>query len=159
MLPYVRDRLGRGGDEPLRGETYAVVWQALVPRLLWKGKPRSHIGQQTLNVHFGRQTLEQSFETYIAWGLLPEAVGNFGGPAGPAVIGLFLGACGGWVEAKTPGLPLFSPAAVLAGFLALSVTGASGMVASVFMSSFLQLVVVLGGALLPFTRRPQSAKI
>ena len=156
MLLYVRDRLDRSGDEPLRGETYAVVWKALVPRVLWREKPRSHIGQQILNVHFGKQTWAQTSKTFIAWGLLPEAVGNFGGIAGPGMIGLFLGACGGWVETKTAGMPLFSLTAVLTGFLLVSLIRMSGMVASVFLSSVLQLVVVLLMALLPLTRRLQT---
>ena len=153
MLLYVRERLDRGGYQPLNGETYAVVWQAVVPRVLWEEKPRSHIGQEILNVHFGMQTREQTFKTYIAWGLLPEAVGNFGGLLGPAAIGLFLGLCGGWVEARTGPLPLFSPWAVLAGFLILSVVAASGMVMSVWASSLFQMGAVLLASLAPFVRR------
>lgn len=62
----------------LEGTTYTLIPPLLVPRFLWPDKPRSHEGQILLNVHFGRQSLDATYVTYIAWGLLAEAYGNFG---------------------------------------------------------------------------------
>jgi hypothetical protein len=62
----------------------------LVPRIFWEDKPRTHMGQMILNYHYGRQaSVRDIFSTFIAWGLLPEAVGNFGIILGSLGVGLW----------------------------------------------------------------------
>ncbi len=150
MLLYVDKAITDSNYPWLWGETYRASWHVVVPRVLWPDKPRSHIGQEILNVHFGRQTREQTFRTYIAWGLLPEAVGNFGMWMGPIFLGVVLGISLGWVEQYTADLSLFALPSILACFLLISLTGSSGMVVGVWIASLLQTSVVLVFGLYPF---------
>ncbi|MGB7564021.1 MAG: hypothetical protein WBM08_04630 [Prochlorococcaceae cyanobacterium] len=81
------------GVPPMDGESYAVIPQVLVPRVLAASKVRSQEGQVLLNLHFGRQfSREQTETTYIAWGFLAEALGNFGELFGPLLVGASCGA-------------------------------------------------------------------
>jgi hypothetical protein len=72
----------------LHGETYAILPQLLVPRILNSNKIRSHEGTFILNVRYGRQRYEDTIRTTIGWGLLAESYANFGlfGCAGLAVV-------------------------------------------------------------------------
>lgn len=136
---------------PLWGKTYTLIPPLLIPRILWPDKPRTHEGQILLNLHFGRQgTVEQTEMTYIAWGLLPEAVGNFGAWFGPVVLGPVLGFIFGLLETWSRRKRLFSIEGLIAAGLTLQVLVSFEMVASVFVTSSLQMVVavVLGGMLL-----------
>ena len=81
-LLYVMDAVEARKTPTLDGATYTLIPALLIPRILWPEKPRAHEGQVLLNTHFGRQDLESSSRTYIAWGLLPEAYGNFGSKFG-----------------------------------------------------------------------------
>jgi hypothetical protein len=141
---------------PMWGETYAVIPPLLIPRVLWPGKPRTHEGQVRLNLHFGRQgSREETEKTYIAWGLLPEAVGNFGIWLGPAVFGpvagFLLGLLEGWSRHKR----LFSIEGLVGLCLLLAVLVSSEMVASVLLTATFQTVVatITGGALLWYIRK------
>jgi hypothetical protein len=128
----------------LMGRTYALIPALFVPRFLWAEKPRSHEGQILLNLHFGRQmTVEQTERTYIAWGLLPEAVGNFGSWFGPPCLGLLLGAAMGWLERISLAKRLFSVEGMVLGGLFLIAVGSYEMVASVFLTSMFQFLVVV----------------
>ncbi|MCP9915829.1 hypothetical protein [Cyanobium sp. ATX 6F1] len=81
------------GVPPMEGESYGLIPQVLVPRVLATEKVRSQEGQVRLNLHFGRQaTREQTETTYIAWGFLAEALGNFGDFFGPLLVGISCGA-------------------------------------------------------------------
>lgn len=156
MLLYVNDRLENFDDPLLMGETYAVVPKAMVPRFLWRDKPRSHIGQEILSVHFRRQTREETYRTYIAWGLVPESVGNFGPYFGPLLLGLVLGFAFGRIEAYTARCSLFSLPSILAVFLTVCLAGISGVVASVWMATLTQLTFVIVLGLWPFMRVKQN---
>lgn len=91
MLLYAQLQLQRG-TPALMGQTYALIPQVLVPRILNPDKVRSQEGQVVLNLHFGRQLSRRDTEkTYIAWGLLPESVGNYGPSLGPCIAGLCVG--------------------------------------------------------------------
>ncbi len=117
-LLFVIDAIRTDHIKPLEGRTYALIPPLLMPRILWPDKPRTHEGQVLLNVHFGRQDLESTFTTYIAWGLLPEAYGNFGAVTGSILLGAFLGILFAWIENLTArklagldgGIPLPQPA-------------------------------------------------
>jgi hypothetical protein len=135
----------------LMGRTYSLIPVLFIPRFLWAEKPRAHEGQILLNLHFGRQmTVEQTERSFIAWGLLPEAVGNFGSGFGPPLLGLLLGAVMGWLERISRAKRLFSVEGMVLGGLLLITAGSYEMVASVFVTSVFQftVVVAVGGFIL-----------
>ncbi|QJE94291.1 hypothetical protein [Luteolibacter luteus] len=150
-MTYVVECFKERGAKPMMGETYALIPPLFVPRILWKDKPRTHEGQVRLNLHFGRQsTVEQTEKTYVAWGLLPEAVGNFGPTGGPVILGLALGTAMGWLETVSRRKRVFSVEGMaLAGALLLTATSYE-QVASVFLTALFQFVMaaVVGGSLL-----------
>jgi hypothetical protein len=138
---------------PLGGSTYWIIPALLTPRIIWPEKPRTHEGQVMLNVHYGRQTEEETQTTYIAWGLLPEAYGNFGPIFGAVFLGCVLGFFCAWVESFTAFKPLLSVEGMCAfGFL-VGIATSFEMVASVLVTSQFQAVVTTFMACLPFLRR------
>lgn len=128
----------------LSGRTYSLIPPLFVPRFLWPGKPRTHAGQVLLNVHFGRQdSVEQTEKTYIAWGLLPEALGNFGIFFGPLLLGGFLGVTVGWLEKISMRKRIFSVEGMMLSGLLLIMAGSYEMVASILLTSTFQFMVVV----------------
>jgi hypothetical protein len=125
----------------------------LVPRVLWPDKPRGHEGQVLLNVHFGRQDEDSTLTTYIAWGLLPEAYGNFGPIAGSIFLGGCLGFLFAWIENVSARKLIVS----MEGFLLISalmnMMNSFEMVASILVTSTFQSMVVIVLASAPFVRR------
>ena len=121
-----------------------------IPRFLWPGKPRTHEAQVQFNLHFGRQKNEkETYQTYIAIGLLPEAVGNFGFFLGPVLIGTSLGFGTGWLERAA----LRKQVVSLEGMLIFAVTShlalSFEMSAAVLVTATFQIVVaVVGGYVL-----------
>ena len=152
-LLFVIDAIDSNHVKPMRGETYALIPPLLVPRVFWANKPRSHEGQIRLNVHFGRQDLESTQVTYIAWGLLPEAYGNFGPIAGALALGVFLGVAFAWIENLTARKLVVSMEGFLSICLLLSLMNSFEMVASVFVTSTFQSMVVIIAASYPFVHR------
>ena len=138
---------------PLYGATYELIPPLLVPRIFWPDKPRAHEGQVRLNVHFGRQDLDATFQTYIAWGLLPEAYGNFGAKAGAIFLGFGLGLLFAWLENFTARKLLLSLEGFIAFTLLLDMAGSFEMVASVLVTTVFQSVVLLIVASVPFVER------
>jgi hypothetical protein len=132
------------------GRSYTMIPMLAIPRLLWPDKPRTHDAQVQFNIHFGRQKDEkETFQTYIAVGLLPEAVGNFGTVLGPVMIGLVLGWAAGWLERVASNKQIVS----LEGMLIFAVTShlalSFEMSAAVLITATLQIACgVLGGYLL-----------
>ena len=146
---------------PLNGETYWLIPKLLIPRLFWPEKPRTHEGMVLLNVYFGRQTLEATFHTYVAWGLLAEAYGNFGSITGAIVLGLVLGVLVGWVELKTRFYPLNSLQAMLALAFLVQLGGSIETVASIWVTSIFQMliaIVIASALLVERTRTPQDSE-
>jgi len=152
-LLFVIDAIESDHIKPLYGATYALIPPLLVPRVFWPNKPRSHEGQILLNVHFGRQDLSSTLVTYIAWGLLPEAYGNFGPIAGSITLGVFLGLGFAWIENFTARKLVVSMEGFLALCLLLSLMNSFEMVASVLVTSTFQSMVVIVAASYPFVRR------
>jgi hypothetical protein len=157
-LLFVIDAVSTDHIKPLDGQTYALIPPLLVPRILWPDKPRSHEGQVLLNVHFGRQDLESTFTTYIAWGLLPEAYGNFGPIAGSICLGIFLGVFFAWVENITARKLVMSMEGFLSLSLLMNLMNSFEMVASVLVTSTFQSFVVIVAACLPFVQRTVAPK-
>ena len=137
--------------EPLWGGSYKLIPPLFIPRFLWANKPRTHEGQILLNIHYGRQgSVEDTEKTYIAWGLLPEAVGNFGPYLGAIFLGPVLGFLFGMLERWSIRKRLFSVEGMTAAALLLQVLLSFEMAASVFLTSTFQMViaVVVGASIL-----------
>src|SRR5690606_2109582 len=116
----------------------------------WPNKPRAHEGQIMLNVHFGRQSLQATYRTYIAWGLLAEAYGNFGRIFGAVSLGAALGLICAWLEKKSATKPLMSLEGLVAIMIFAGLTISFEMVASVLVTSLFQSIIITSAAFLPF---------
>lgn len=135
---YVIESMEADHCPPLGGATYSLIPPLLVPRILWPEKPRSHEGQVLLNVHFGRQDLGSTFQTYVAWGLQAEAYGNFGPVTGNILIGLVAGWLLAWIEKFIARKLLLSMEGFLGFTLLLGMANSFEMVASVLVTSIFQ---------------------
>jgi hypothetical protein len=157
-LLFVEDAIETEHVSPLKGKTYWLIPPLLVPRILWPDKPRSHEGQVLLNVHFGRQDLDSTLSTYIAWGLLPEAYGNFGQFYGSIGLGLVLGVFFAWVENYTARKLLVSTEGLISLSLFMNLMNSFEMVASVLVTSTFQSMVIVVAASAPFVRRIKNPR-
>jgi hypothetical protein len=157
-LLEAREAMVTHGVKPYGGGSYTIIPVLLIPRLVWPDKPRTHEGMVALNVHFGRQTREDSLVTYISWGLLPEAYANFGPLIGALLCGLFLGAGAGALEFWGRPFPFTSLEALI--FLSLSVQIGTSfeMVASVWLTSIFQMIVALICGTIFFVRKYRAPK-
>ena len=114
ILSYVIEAVEEKDMPVLAGKTYSLIPPLLIPRFLWADKPRTHEGQIMLNLHFKRQkTVEETEKTYIAWGLLPESIGNFGAYFGPILLGLGMGLIMGLLERFSYRKEIFSIEGIL----------------------------------------------
>lgn len=151
ILSYVVEAIEERDMPVLAGKTYTLIPPLLIPRFLWANKPRTHEGQILLNLHFKRQKdVEETEKTYIAWGLLPESIGNFGVFLGPILLGLGLGVLMGMLERFSRFKEIFSIEGILLVALLLKIITSFEMVSSVFVTSAFQFLVVVaaGGWLL-----------
>jgi len=155
-LLYVIDVMDRRHIPPLGGETYALVPPLLLPTLLWPNKPHAHAGQVRLNVYFGRQDMLSTYSTYVAWGLLPEAYGNFGPVWGGVVLGVALGLFFAWLENATARKMVLSLEGFLGFAVFLGMANSIEMVASVLVPSIVQAIEPIIVAALPFVRRTNN---
>jgi hypothetical protein len=123
------------------GETYEIIPQLIIPRILNPNKLRTHEGTHRLNVHYGMQRYEDTFTTTIGWGLLNEAFANFGlkGVAGLAVI---IGALYGWVTRFSAPGSLLS-LRVLSAVLVMSYAFQTEFSAGVYISALFQSIIAL----------------
>lgn len=135
--------MAEDGIKPYGGGSYTIIPLLFIPRLFWEDKPRTHEGMVQLNIHFGRQTREESLTTYISWGLLPEGYANFGSIWGPVVIGLALGFFAGYLERWARPYPFTSLEALIFLSIAVQFGTSFEMVASVWLTSMFQMVVAL----------------
>lgn len=152
-LLFVIDAEEHEHIEPLHGATYTLIPPLLIPRVFWPEKPRSHEGQVMLNVHFGRQDLNSTFDTYIAWGLIPEAYGNFGPYLGSALLAAVCGLLFAWIENVTARRLLVSMEGFLSLTLIIALMNSFEMVASVLVTSVFQAFIVVVAASAPFVSR------
>ncbi|MDF1658882.1 MAG: hypothetical protein P1U58_14800 [Verrucomicrobiales bacterium] len=144
ILTFVVNAVETTETPTLNGKTYSLIPPLLVPRFLWHDKPRTHEGQVLLNLHFERQKKREDTEkTYIAWGLLPESIGNFGIFCGPVFLGLLAGFIIGKLEYFSIRKELFSIEGLILLALLLKVTTSFEMVSSVFVTSTFQFLVVV----------------
>jgi hypothetical protein len=150
---FVIDATEAGHIPTLNGRTYSVIPALLVPRILWPSKPRTHEGQILLNTHFGRQDLQSTFKTYIAWGLLAEAYGNFGALKGALILGVFLGVFFSWAENYTTRKPILSSEGFVSFVVFMGMANSFEMVSSVLITSIFQSIVSVILACVPFVRR------
>jgi hypothetical protein len=135
----------------LYGQTYAILPQLLVPRILYDKKVWSHEGTYILSIHYGLQTRKTTRGTTIGFGLLPEAYANFGFPG---VIGLALLLGGGYGLATRWSLHV--PVASFRGLFALlmlALAVRTEHTAGVLVSSLFQASVTLMGLALFLMRR------
>lgn len=157
-LLFVIDAIKTDHVPTLKGASYAIIPPLLVPRVLWPEKPRSHEGQIMLNVHFGRQDLESTLKTYIAWGLLPEAYGNFGAVWGSVGLGACLGAFFAWIENLTARKLVVSMEGFLSLCLLFALMNSFEMVSSVLVTSIFQSMLIVVGSCAMFVERTVSPK-
>jgi hypothetical protein len=150
---YVIDCMESDHRTPLGGGTYSLIPPLLVPRILWPNKPRSHEGQVLLNVHFGRQDLNSTFQTYVAWGLHAEAYGNYGPLTGNLVLGAVIGLFFAWIERLIARKLLLSLEGFLGFTLFLGMANSFEMVASVLVTSVFQSLFPVFLASWPFVER------
>ncbi len=143
-VTFIVNSLEKEGVEPLGGKTYTLIPELFIPRFLWPEKPRTHAGQILLNVHFGRQaSVEDTETTYVAWGLLPEGIGNFGRFWGAVLVGLVIGASCGWLESWSSKKYLFSVEGLIVIALMCQAAVASDSVASLLLTSLFQMVIAI----------------
>ena len=142
-LLYVEQSLSRG-TPTLGGESLTVIPEVLVPRLFNQDKVRSQQGQVILNLHFGRQrSLKDTFTAYIAWGLLPEGIGNFGSTAGPLLFGFATGGLIRCTENLSRGQRLLTTPGLLSVVLMVLWLTSFEMVASTFLAAAEQLILLV----------------
>lgn len=161
-LCFVTRALSNLGYEPLGGQGYAVLPKVMVPRILWAGKPRSHEGQVLLNLHFDRQkNIKATQRTYVAWGLLPEAVGNFGIWIGAIGFGMVSGILTGMLETWSTRKSLLSIEGIGACILMIYAFISFEMSAGVLLGMLYQtaIVIVAGGIVMMQFRKRSSPKL
>lgn len=132
----------------LNGETYAILPQLLVPRILNENKVIANEGTNILSIHYGLATRKSNY--IISWGLLAESYANFGllGCSGLAIV---LGIIYGKITRCSINAPILS-AQSLFGVLTTTYALQPEFTAGVFVSSFFQSSVIICVIILVFMR-------
>lgn len=141
----------------LNGQTYAIIPQLLVPRILNPNKLRSHEGTYLLNIHYGRQRREDTYSTTIGWGLMNEAYANFGqlGCMGLAII---LGITYGQATRWSIHAPLLSAQSLFA-VLMITFAFQTEWSASVFVTALFQSSISLLGVVVVLMRTTPTKSV
>jgi hypothetical protein len=145
----------------LMGETYELIPQLLVPRLLNESKIGVDRGNQILAVHAGILRKQDTERVVIGFGYLAEAYANFGW-AGVVVLAIVLGAALAQMTRWSLDTPVISFRGTLA-ILVLVTCLHADRIAGVLISSLFQhsaILLALSGALmrpLPFSRAAAPA--
>jgi len=134
----------------MKGYSYEMIPELLVPRIFDPDKPSSHEGTTRLNLHFEIQGLGDADSTTVGWGLLNEAWANFGN-LGVLVLGCLIGALYGWIGRLTIDAPAMSMQVFVgATFAAIALQAEFTM--GVYVTVLFQSLVIVS-AILPFLRR------
>jgi len=141
MQLLLYERTLSGSVPFMYGETYAVVPELLIPRILYPENPTTHEGTYRLNIHYGFQTREQTETTTIGFGLLNEAYANFG-LVGMAILAIVSGSFYGWVERWAEAAPLLSFRGLFAIIVA-SYSFQTEFAAGVYAAALFQALVAL----------------
>jgi hypothetical protein len=120
----------------LHGATYTIIPRLLVPRLFNEEKARTHLGTYLLAIHYDLQRPEDTSITTIGFGLINEAMANFGYP-GCVGAGAFLGLFYGWAARWSSSHPLLSLRALFA-ILILTVAFENEFTAGVYVTVLFQ---------------------
>ncbi len=140
----------------LNGQTYVVLFEALLPRVLYPAKVSSHHSMHLLSMTYGHQTLEDTYSTHIAWGMVAEAWANFGLP-GLFYLSVLLGIGFGLVHVYTRYLPLLSFRGCAGALLCASAIQAHSTTLAIFLvsvfHSFVVLLLIAYVFMKPVTRR------
>ena len=120
----------------LHGATYTIIPQLLVPRLFNENKARTHLGTYLLAIHYDLQRPEDTSVTTIGFGLINEALANFG-YLGCAGLGAFLGLFYGLAARWSSSYPLLS-LRVLFAILILTVAFENEFTAGVYVTVLFQ---------------------
>ena len=121
----------------LNGETYAVIPELVVPRVLNPKKLNTHEGAHLLSIHYGLQTREATETSTIAWGPLIESYANFG-TLGVIVLALVMGVIYGAVGRFAAGVPILSLrmlVAIVFAAMALQAEWTAGMYVTALLQS------------------------
>jgi len=125
----------------LYGETYKIIPRLLIPRVFDPDKPTSHEGTILLNIHYGKQSREETAQTTIGWGLLNEAYANFG-LAGVLLLSVILGIAYGAVTRWSLNTPVLS-ARFLFAVLLMNFSFQTEFAASVYATALFQYSIPL----------------
>jgi hypothetical protein len=120
----------------LHGRTYVIIPGLLVPRAFNPQKARTHLGTYMLAIHYDLQTTDDTLTTTIGFGLINEAMANFGYPGCLALavgLGIFYGAVARW----SAGYPTLSLRGLFA-VLVLSVSFQNEFSAGVYVTTLFQ---------------------
>jgi hypothetical protein len=134
----------------LNGETYTVIPQLLIPRILLPSKAGSHYGNTVMAVQYGIMEAEDETGTSIGFGLICEAFANFG-YLGCFLVPIVLGGATGWITRWCMSVPIMS-FRFLFGVLCLGSAFQVEYTAGVLVSSLFQSAVALGAVALAFMR-------
>lgn len=139
----------------LHGDTYTIIPELLIPRIFYPEKIAAHEGTTRLNIQYGIQTRDETEETTIGWGLLNEAIANFGF-AGILLFGMATGGLYGWITRVTADAPILSLRMLVAiTFMVFCVQ--TEFTAGVYVSALFQsLVSVLALSIVFMDRRKSS---
>jgi hypothetical protein len=120
----------------LHGRTYTIIPGLLVPRAFNPQKARTHLGTYMLAVHYDLQTTDDTLTTTIGFGLINEAMANFGYP-GCLALAVGLGTFYGVVARWSAGYPTLSLRGLFA-ILVLSVSFQNEFSAGVYVTTLFQ---------------------
>lgn len=125
----------------LRGRTYTIIPELMIPRIFHPNRPSTIEGVRILSVHYRLLSADAARRTTIGWGLLNEAVANFG-VAGAVLLGALLGFFYGQLSRLSLGAPLLS-FRVLFTFIVLGIAIFFEYSLSVYVTSLFQTCIPL----------------
>jgi hypothetical protein len=129
----------------LSGATYTIIPNLLIPRFINPDRVGTHEGTSLLNIHYEKQTREDTYRTTIGWGLLNEAYANFGF-GGSLTFAIILGVFYGGVTRWTLNVPVLSARSLFGILLmnfAYQTESSAGVYVTALFQSTLPLILVV----------------